>query len=293
MEPGLGKARTQILSKQLESKGGATEQRLSGTVTHVLVGNNVKLSRVLKILEAESLPAGVLAMRADWLSNCLVKGCKLDHSPYLVPNDDTVDPRPQDYLCRSQAPDTAESPAPKSTTAHTSGGRPAPSRSGGNSSCTRSGDDIIGDGQRPVFATDWNEQHDHHKHTHLSHLYHCHNQHHHHCHGADLTDIAEVSCHQQGRGEITQTKLTNNTNQLEGQYFGNIARKWKSSGAKTSSAAGLADSDSDYVASTDDEKDGEEGEGEATRGPEGSDDQSTEEENQWVILYALKFALKD
>ena len=95
MEPGLGKARTQILSKQLESKGGATEQRLSGTVTHVLVGNNVKLSRVLKILEAESLPAGVLAMRADWLSNCLVKGCKLDHSPYLVPNDDTVDPAPK------------------------------------------------------------------------------------------------------------------------------------------------------------------------------------------------------
>ena len=95
MEPGLGKARAQILSKQLEGKGGTTEQRLSETVTHVLVGNNVKLSRVLKGLEVDSLPAGVLVLRADWLSNCLVKGCKLDHTPYLVPSDDPVDPAPK------------------------------------------------------------------------------------------------------------------------------------------------------------------------------------------------------
>ena len=98
MEQGLGKARMQILSKQLESKGGAIEQQQqllsSGAVTHVLVGNNIKLSKVLQSLKAECLPAGVLVLRADWLSSCLVKGRKIDHVPYLVSTEIPVDHAP-------------------------------------------------------------------------------------------------------------------------------------------------------------------------------------------------------
>lgn len=129
MEQGLGKARTQILSKQLESKGGATEQLLTGTVTHVFVGNNVKLSRVLKSLKVECLPAGVQVLRADWLSNCLVKGQKLDHAPYVVLAEDPIPATtsspphattssPHLATASFPPPATTSSPPPTTTSTH-------------------------------------------------------------------------------------------------------------------------------------------------------------------------------
>ena len=90
LEQGLGKARSQILRKQLESKGGTSEQTLSGSITHILVGNNVRLSRLPQLLKVKSVPEVVTVLRADWLSACLVKGERLDHAPYIVKQEDTT-----------------------------------------------------------------------------------------------------------------------------------------------------------------------------------------------------------
>lgn len=251
LEQGLGKARTQILAKQLESKGGTTEQRLSGTVTHILVGNNVKLPRILKSLEVESLPSQVLVLKADWLSHCLMKGQRLDHAPYVIPSDD---------------------PAPLSS--HSLATRQQPSSFLGSR-----GEDHPPAVQEAMVA---------------------------HCQGESSEVSYEPSSKQKGvttsagtgiftvttttsttTTTTTTTTITSSTDSTQMtdditskspqklQYFGNIARRWKSGPIKTSAA----DSDSDYVASTDDEKDGEEDLATARR-PEDSGDQDTEEDNQ-------------
>lgn len=84
LEQGLGKARAQILCKQLESRGGRAEQKLSEHTTHVLVGKTVRAPRVASLLKVASLPETVLVLRADWLSACLVKGGLEDHAAYVV-----------------------------------------------------------------------------------------------------------------------------------------------------------------------------------------------------------------
>ena len=84
LEQGLGKARSQILQKQLESKGGKVEATVTAQVTHIVVGNNVRLVRVPQLLKVKSLPESILVVRADWLSACLVKGEKVDHAVYVV-----------------------------------------------------------------------------------------------------------------------------------------------------------------------------------------------------------------
>ncbi len=89
LEQGVGKARAQILRKQLESKGGTAVSTLSEATTHVLVGNNVRLSRVPSLLKVNSLPDGVLVLRADWLSTCLVKGERVDVTLYSVKQEES------------------------------------------------------------------------------------------------------------------------------------------------------------------------------------------------------------
>lgn len=87
VEQGIGKARKQILSRQLEDKGGTTADKISEDgVTHIIVGSTVKLSRLTHLLKADSLPK-VPVLRADWLSSCLVAGKRLDTAPYLVQTD--------------------------------------------------------------------------------------------------------------------------------------------------------------------------------------------------------------
>ena len=84
LEQGLGKARAQILQKQLENRGGKVEKKLSQGTTHILVGKTTRLSRIPNLLKIKSIPEDVLVLRADWLSACLVEAEIVGHSAYVV-----------------------------------------------------------------------------------------------------------------------------------------------------------------------------------------------------------------
>ena len=84
LEQGLGKARAQILRKQLENHGGKVEKTLSQGTTHILVGKTTRLSRIPNLLKVKSIPEGVLVLRADWLSACLVEAEMVGHGAYVV-----------------------------------------------------------------------------------------------------------------------------------------------------------------------------------------------------------------
>lgn len=85
LEPGLGKGRTRILCKQLETRGGRLESSISDATTHLLVGNSVRRSRLPVLLGAAEVPPGVRVVRADWLSSCLARGEWLREEEYEVP----------------------------------------------------------------------------------------------------------------------------------------------------------------------------------------------------------------
>ena len=84
LEQGLGKARVQILTKQLQNHGGKVENTLSRKTTHILVGKTTRLSRIPSLLKIKSIPEDVLVLRADWLSACLVETEKVGHGAYVV-----------------------------------------------------------------------------------------------------------------------------------------------------------------------------------------------------------------
>lgn len=81
LEQGLGKARAEILAKQLKNHGGTAVRTAAESTTHILVGNNIRLARVPVLLKVDSVPESVSILRGDWLSKCLVKG-------EVVPEDD-------------------------------------------------------------------------------------------------------------------------------------------------------------------------------------------------------------
>ena len=84
LEQGLGKARAKILQKQLENHGGKVEKTLSQGTTHILVGKTTRLSRIPNLLKIKAIPEGVLVLRADWLSACLVEADMVGHGAYVV-----------------------------------------------------------------------------------------------------------------------------------------------------------------------------------------------------------------
>ncbi|XP_065827911.1 DNA polymerase lambda-like isoform X2 [Oscarella lobularis] len=85
LEPKLGKARAEILGRQLLRNGGARHDALRATdTTHVLVDNDLTFSQILQHLKISQIPDGILVVRADWLSRCLVAGEKLPTVSYEV-----------------------------------------------------------------------------------------------------------------------------------------------------------------------------------------------------------------
>ena len=85
LEPKLGKARAEILGRQLLCNGGARHDALRATdTTHVLVDNDLTFSQILQHLKISQIPDGILVVRADWLSRCLVAGEKLPTVSYEV-----------------------------------------------------------------------------------------------------------------------------------------------------------------------------------------------------------------
>lgn len=109
LEQGLGKARTQILSKQLENHGGKAEKTLSPKTTHILVGKTTRLCRIPSLLKVKTIPETVLVLRADWLSACLVEADKVGHGAYVV----STEPSP----ASSPSKDKKTSPAKASSSA--------------------------------------------------------------------------------------------------------------------------------------------------------------------------------
>lgn len=94
VEPGMGKGRARILCRQLQVNGGTVEPSVSDTTTHLLVGNNVRRSRLPVLLGITELPSSVRVVRADWLSLCLIRGERLRESEYVVPETPLPTPSP-------------------------------------------------------------------------------------------------------------------------------------------------------------------------------------------------------
>jgi hypothetical protein len=92
LEQGLGKCRRAILTKQLEKHGGETVKAVTDSTTHILVGNNTRLSRIPVLLKADSIPDTVSVLRADWLSACLTKGHLVPEESYQVCDPATPNP---------------------------------------------------------------------------------------------------------------------------------------------------------------------------------------------------------
>ena len=92
VEQGLGKARASILCKQLVARGGETLSALSPSATHLLVGKNVRRSRLPALLGGAEVGSGVSVVRADWLSQCLCRGEMVEEREYEVPLESFTSP---------------------------------------------------------------------------------------------------------------------------------------------------------------------------------------------------------
>lgn len=111
VKQGVGSARADILSRKLLANGGTLRETVDSSVTHILVGNKVRLSRVPHLLKIKQLPGDVLVLRADWLSACLMAGNKTEHAEFIV----HPEPLPQSSTAKidhthsqtSISPDTA------------------------------------------------------------------------------------------------------------------------------------------------------------------------------------------
>ena len=90
VEQGLGKARASILAKQLARHGGEEATKLSQAVTHVLVGNSVKLAKLAAILKVKEINEEINVLRADWLSTCLKEGKKVDFGAFSLRESNTT-----------------------------------------------------------------------------------------------------------------------------------------------------------------------------------------------------------
>ena len=85
LDAGLGKARARILRQRLKGKGGRVLSSLSPAATHVLVGKNVRRSRLPALLGCTEAPSRVRVLQADWLSACLVAGECVGEKEYELP----------------------------------------------------------------------------------------------------------------------------------------------------------------------------------------------------------------
>ena len=91
LEEGVGKARTEILSRQLKARGGRILTSVSdGSATHLLVGNKVRRTRLPVLLGVAEVPSGVRIVRADWLSMCLRRREHIREEDYDVPLESAI-----------------------------------------------------------------------------------------------------------------------------------------------------------------------------------------------------------
>jgi len=103
LEQGLGKTRANILARKLESNGGQVVKALTDDTTHILVGTNNKLARVLALTKLDTIPDSTAVLRADWLSACLAKKQLVSEQEYrLAPAYESPQTTPKKNLKTSQ-----------------------------------------------------------------------------------------------------------------------------------------------------------------------------------------------
>ena len=72
LKAGLGKARTDIFSKQVAKCGGKITLSLqAGNVTHLVVDEQMTIDRMCRIMKIKEPPQDVKILKANWISRCL------------------------------------------------------------------------------------------------------------------------------------------------------------------------------------------------------------------------------
>ncbi|NXL28739.1 DPOLL polymerase, partial [Glaucidium brasilianum] len=71
LQAGIGQARAEIFHKQIVHNGGVVHNQLSSEVTHVIVAEDMKCDRALRLLKLTKLPSGLQLVKASWLSACI------------------------------------------------------------------------------------------------------------------------------------------------------------------------------------------------------------------------------
>ena len=121
LEQGLGKTRANILARKLESKGGRVVNTLTDDTTHILVGTNNKLARVLALMKLETIPDGMVVLRADWLSACLTKKQLVSEQEYRLAPSESPQTTPTKNLKTGQSQAKKDLPGASKETSKNNG----------------------------------------------------------------------------------------------------------------------------------------------------------------------------
>ena len=84
IEQKIGKARKEILKKQLEKRGGIVLNQFTEDVNYVIADGSLKYDRILKILKLNSIPDHVQVVQAEWLSACIIAEELLSNMTYKI-----------------------------------------------------------------------------------------------------------------------------------------------------------------------------------------------------------------
>ena len=112
VEQGLGKGRKRILEKQLEGKGGTVASTFSQSVTHIIVGPNMKFKRLTSLLKLKDPLPGITIVTADWLSSSLIAGKMVDSTSYHIPREESMPPQVKKVSDFSSSVPVSPSPPP-------------------------------------------------------------------------------------------------------------------------------------------------------------------------------------
>ncbi|XP_075468541.1 DNA polymerase lambda isoform X2 [Ascaphus truei] len=71
LQAGIGRARSEILQKQIIQNGGHVVPHFSCQVTHIIVDEGMDCDRAFRLLKLKKLPPGVQLVKSSWLSLCI------------------------------------------------------------------------------------------------------------------------------------------------------------------------------------------------------------------------------
>ncbi|XP_030806894.1 DNA polymerase lambda [Camarhynchus parvulus] len=71
LQAGIGRARAEILCRQIVQNGGVVHSQLCSEVTHVIVAEDMDCHRAFRLLRLTKLPPGLQLVKAAWLSACI------------------------------------------------------------------------------------------------------------------------------------------------------------------------------------------------------------------------------